>query len=44
MTPLMRNERYVREFVEALQLCPFARRCREDGKLDRRPTAAPLQH
>jgi hypothetical protein len=39
MTPgeaLRRNERYVREFVEALQLCPFAKRCREEGKLFRR--------
>jgi hypothetical protein len=33
---IARNDRYLREFVEALQLCPFARRCREDGKLHRR--------
>jgi hypothetical protein len=33
---LGRNDRYLREFVEALHLCPFARRCREDGKLHRR--------
>jgi hypothetical protein len=33
---LARNDRYLREFVEALKLCPFARRCREDGKLQRR--------
>jgi hypothetical protein len=31
-----RSDRYLREFVEALHLCPFARRCREDGKLHRR--------
>lgn len=33
---LARNDRYVREFVEALNLCPYARRCRETGKLHRR--------
>jgi hypothetical protein len=33
---LARNDRYLREFVEALHLCPFAKRCREDGKLHRR--------
>jgi hypothetical protein len=33
---LERSDRYLREFVEALHLCPFARRCREDGKLHRR--------
>ncbi|HEX9605299.1 MAG TPA: DUF1415 family protein [Myxococcales bacterium] len=33
---LARNERYLREFVEALELCPFARRCRESGRLARR--------
>src|SRR5450432_98512 len=33
---LGRSDRYLREFVEALHLCPFARRCREDGKLHRR--------
>jgi hypothetical protein len=33
---LSRNERYLGEFVEALELCPFARKCRETGRLDRR--------
>ena len=33
---LARNDRYVREFVEALQLCPYAKTCRESGKLLRR--------
>lgn len=33
---LARNDRYVREFVEALNLCPYAKRCRETGKLHRR--------
>jgi len=33
---LARNDRYVREFVEALGMCPYARRCRESGKLVRR--------
>jgi hypothetical protein len=33
---LARNDRYLREFVEALNLCPFAKRCREDGRLVRR--------
>ncbi len=33
---LARNDRYLREFVEALELCPFARRCRETGRLARR--------
>ena len=33
---LARNDRYLREFVEALHLCPYARRCREEGKLHRR--------
>src|SRR5712664_245972 len=33
---LARNDRYLREFVEALDLCPFARRCRESGRLARR--------
>lgn len=32
---LARNDRYLREFVEAFNLCPFARRCRESGKLQR---------
>jgi hypothetical protein len=45
---LARNDRYLREFVEALELCPFARKCRETGRLDRRvfrgdrPTEATL--
>jgi hypothetical protein len=33
---LLRNDRYLREFVEALSLCPYAKRCREEGKLHRR--------
>ena len=33
---LARNDRYLREFVEALELCPFARQCRESGRLARR--------
>src|SRR6267378_4336596 len=33
---LARNDRYLREFVEALGLCPFARKCRESGRLARR--------
>ena len=33
---LARNDRYVQEFVEALHLCPYAKRCRETGKLHRR--------
>lgn len=32
---LVRNDRYVREFVEAFNLCPYAKRCREDGGLRR---------
>lgn len=32
---LERNDRYVREFVEAYNLCPYAKRCRETGKLHR---------
>ena len=45
---LARNDRYLREFVEALELCPFARKCREAGRLNRRvfrgdrPTEATL--
>jgi len=30
-----RNDRYVREFIEALTLCPYARRTRETGMLRR---------
>jgi hypothetical protein len=33
---LARNDLYLRQFVEALNLCPFARRCREEGRLVRR--------
>src|SRR5882672_5763322 len=33
---LQRNDRYIREFVEALHLCPYAKHCRESGKLHRR--------
>ena len=32
---LARNDRYILEFVEALNLCPYAKRCRETGKLHR---------
>jgi hypothetical protein len=32
---LARNDRYVREFVEAFNLCPYARRTREGGRLQR---------
>lgn len=32
---LERNDRYVREFVEAFNLCPYARRTRETGRLQR---------
>jgi hypothetical protein len=45
---LARNDRYLREFIEALDLCPFARKCRETGRLARRvlrgsrPTEATL--
>lgn len=35
-TALERNDRYLIEFVERYTLCPFARRCRETGKLLRR--------
>ena len=35
-TPLERNDRYIREFVEAFRLCPYAKHCRESGKLHRR--------
>ena len=36
LSALARNDRYLREFVEALDLCPFARKCREMGRLERR--------
>jgi hypothetical protein len=29
------HDRYLREVVEALNLCPFARRCREQGRIQR---------
>ncbi len=32
---LERNDRYLVEFIEHLSLCPFARSCREAGKLQR---------
>jgi hypothetical protein len=32
---LARNDRYVREFVEAFNLCPYAKRTREAGRLQR---------
>ena len=32
---LARNDRYLREFIEALHICPYARTCREDGRLHR---------
>ena len=35
-TPLERNDRYIREFVEALHICPYAKTCRQSGKLARR--------
>ena len=33
---LARNDRYLSEFVEALRMCPYAKACRESGKLHRR--------
>jgi hypothetical protein len=33
---LERNDRYLREFVEALNVCPFAQRSRDEGQLERR--------
>jgi len=32
---LARNDRYVSEFIEALNLCPYAKRTREAGRLQR---------
>ena len=32
---LARNDRYLHEFIEALHICPYARTCRETGKLHR---------
>jgi hypothetical protein len=37
---LARNDRYIREFVEALHICPYAKTCRETGKLHRRVLAS----
>jgi hypothetical protein len=36
LATLARNDRYLRDFVEALRLCPYAKPCREAGKLHRR--------
>lgn len=33
---LARNDRFLREFVEAREFCPYAKRCRESGGLERR--------
>jgi hypothetical protein len=32
---LARNDRYLAEFIEALAICPYARSCRETGRLYR---------
>lgn len=32
---LARNDRYIRELVEAFGFCPYAKRCRETGRLHR---------
>ncbi len=32
---LARNDRYLREFIEELAICPYARTCREAGRLHR---------
>lgn len=32
---LARNDRYLREFIESLAICPYARTCRETGRLHR---------
>ncbi len=32
---LLRNDRYLLEFIEALAICPYARTCRETGRLHR---------
>lgn len=32
---LSRNDRYLLEFIEALAICPYARSCRESGRLHR---------
>ena len=38
---LARSDRYLHAFVEALHLCPYAKRCRESGKLHRRVVLRP---
>jgi hypothetical protein len=38
---LARSDRYLHEVVERMNLCPFARRCRETGKLARRVLLGP---
>lgn len=35
MAALRRNDRYLREFIEALSICPYARMCREQERLYR---------
>lgn len=44
---LARNDRYLREFIEGLAICPYARTCRETGRLHREvrldPTLDPVQ-
>ncbi len=32
---LLRNDRYLAEFIEAMGVCPYARNCRESGRLHR---------
>src|SRR4051812_32264154 len=32
---LLRNDRYLTEFIEALAICPYAKSCRETGRLYR---------
>ncbi len=32
---LRRNDRYLREFIEQLSICPYAKQCREQGRLYR---------
>jgi hypothetical protein len=44
---LARNDRYLSEFIEALAICPYARTCRETGRLHREvrldPTLDPVR-
>lgn len=35
LAALSRNDRYLQEFIEALAICPYARSCRETGRLHR---------